>query len=346
MPTTDHVVVAPDGSLTLETSHGLIAEDLGWAWICEEFSGDALPTGLVRTSDRWWMGTTIGVLASEDGCEWALVDGPTGLVRAIHPDVGDPESLWLADGDSLWVRDGDGFALSAVTGVSVRDAAQLSTGATAVLGFDGDLPVLDVEGVRVELPDGSGNMEIAFVDDDDRVYVHLPTGSISTLYRVDGLDVEVLLEGTDLIADVAAWDGQVYAVQYLLGTAWSADDGASFGEPVGARLECLERGGGGLLGCPGSGDGTALAEATADDPDPAAWMWTSVLDFDQVQALECDASSTVAGVCDDLWVTVASEFGIAVDEPVPEEPDGCGCRHASPRMGLWLLPLLGLIRRR
>jgi hypothetical protein len=343
-PTTSEVVWAPDGSATLVTSHGTIAEDLGWAWVCEEVVGeDALSTGLARTSERWVMATTAGLIQSDTGCDWQSTDGPTGLTRGVVRDRSDDSVLWTADAAGLWRSDGGAFALEEAADLDIRDFAQLSDGRFALVGFDGDVPTMQLPSGLHALPTEYGSLSIAEIDSSDRVYVIATAGALSSLIRVDAEGAEVLLEATDNLADVTERDGQLYTVVYLLGTRWSSDDGATWADPAGARLECIEPSGAGVYGCPADGGLTALSFTLASDPDPASWAWTTELQFAEVIPATCGEADTFAAACEPLWEVVAGEFGIELD--VEPEPSGCGCRTSS-HGAAWAWCLWPVLRRR
>lgn len=354
-PSTSEVLFGAAGDVTLVTSHGVIAEDRGWTWFCEELVGELyFSTGVARTGDLWWMSTTSGVLASSDGCHWEERLSPSGLTSGVAADVGDPEWVWTGTHEGLWLSDGGEFALQTPTDFPLRDFAQLGDGRFALLGFDDVTPVLQIGAVRAELPVEAGGMKIIAVDSSDRVYVHFPLGQQSSLARVDDRGgVELLLDRVDYILDVAEADGELYAVVSLLGTMWSADDGETWSSPAGERLECLVSRDGGLYGCPGAGAGIALSFTEAASPNPAEWTWSSLLEFSEVEAAVCPVGSSVEATCDALWPTVAWEFGVeegSVDTGPLSEPasaGGCGCASSGSAGWLQLFPalLLGLRRR-
>ena len=68
-PSTGDVLLG-SGSVSLVTSHGLFAEDDGWAWICDEATGGDMAASAIRTPERWMVGTVTGLLTSSDGCQW------------------------------------------------------------------------------------------------------------------------------------------------------------------------------------------------------------------------------------------------------------------------------------
>ncbi|MCO4746623.1 MAG: hypothetical protein KC912_17645 [Proteobacteria bacterium] len=345
VPTTTEVLFGADGDLTLVTSHGLLAEDEGWAWICEEITGEeALSTGLARTPTRWVMATTSGLIESERGCDWDALAGPTGLTTGIFRDVDEEHVLWAGTSEGLWRSEGGAFSLEQPVDFSLRDAAQLPEGGFALLGFDGDAPVLELDGVLHALPLSSGSMSLLHIDEQARAYVKVPQGSASSLIRVDADGPVVLLEESDTIADVEVTHDVLYVVHYLLGTRWSEDDGATFEGPAGPRLECLEAREDGLYGCPADDSGVALAITTTEALAPDAWNWVEVVRFDEATPADCTADSDAAQTCDDLWPVVASEFGLDVDDPVADTA-ACGCSQTNAPSAFWVVAL-GLLRRR
>jgi hypothetical protein len=356
-PATYDVLLGAD-QVSLVTSHGFFAEDTGWAWICEEATDADVAASVLRTPQRWFVGTLYGLKTSLDGCEWSDDPGllDTYILRVMQ-DRHDPERVWAVTMTGLWVVDGLADArLERTIDFSVRHAGQADDGALLLVGFDGPEPIAQLGDQRIPLPAETGRIEVVNSDPAGRFYVRFPAGQTDRLVRVSEEGAEVLLEQTSLIRDVASLGSDLY-VLYSEGVSWSQDDGQTWSTPAGAPITCLRGGASGFYACPPPGATAALYYAPALEADPVSWPWESALDFVAVAPNACAAGSTVRNICPLIWQTVAEELGIVIESNVTDPAEtapptsGCAAHRASEgrvaSLLLWmLLSALMLSRRR
>ena len=356
-PPATYDVLLSSGDVTLVSSHGFFADDMGWAWICDEATDADVAASATRTSSRWFVGTLYGLKTSVDGCEW--VDDPglidTHILRVIA-DTQDPERVWIVTMDGLWVVDGlDDARLDWPAEFSLRHAGQRADGGLLLVGFDGPSPVAQLGAQRIPLPAETGRIEVLSADALGRFYLRFPAGMTDRLVRVSEAGAEVLIAQTELIRDVASLGDALY-VLYSSGVSWSADDGAQWAPPTGAPITCLRHGAEGVYACPPQGSGAALWHAPVLAPDPTGWPWDPALDFSAVAPHACAPGSTVRNICPLIWPIVSEELGILTEAPAgdtieaPIEPSGCGVggggRGAAPRWALGALLMLSTVWRR
>ena len=348
-PPATYDVLLSSGDVSLVTSHGFFADDMGWAWICDEATDADIAASTTRTSSRWFVGTLYGLKTSVDGCQWlddpGLID--THILR-VMADSQDPERVWVVTMDGLWTVDGlDDARLEWSAEFSLRHAGQRADGGLLLVGFDGPSPVAQLGAQRIPLPAETGRIEVMSADTSGRFYLRFPAGMTDRLVRVSEVGAEVLIARTDLIRDVASLGDALYVLTDA-GVSWSDDDGAHWAPPIGPPMTCLREGALGVYACPPKGSGAALWYAPVLEPDPTTWSWESALDFASVAPQTCALGSTVRNICPLIWPIVSEELGILPEGPsdatltAPIEASGCGV-GGSGRQGrkvLWVLVIL------
>lgn len=365
-PFTDLVVWGPDGLRTLATSHGLLFEDDGWGWVCEEVLGDAARSGLARTSEAWLLGSTHGVLRSTDGCDWSWNEELRGkVVGSLRVDPQDPDVVWVAGLEGLWRSDDHGVSFSLFTtpaeGASVRSAVIAADGTFYVLGFQGSDPTVWVGAgdawTSAVLPVSGGRLEAIGTDPLGRGYGRFPLGSGADQLLRFGRDgsVEDLLSSELNIAAFKATEQALYVSLRRGGVQVSTDDGESWASAAPDGVECLLEVDGTWFSCPEEGEAIALQTASAP-----IGPWTTELPFNQIGAPRCAAETTAGAACVEIWDIVVSELGLELpadteartdtDEGDPSAQGCTGCvaaggGGASPA-GALLGVLVGVLMRR
>ncbi len=348
-----------DGQRTILTSHGLLFEDSGWDWVCEEVVGYAFLTAAAHGDGGLLLGTTDGVLRSEDGCEWAALPELEGLLIGSLLPTPDGRT-WAVTEAGIWhAASEDDFAFASLPDDAVpRSGVLTDDGATLyVLGFLGATPTVWVgaaDGATLtwkhaaSLPVDVGRLVALGVDGEGRGYGRFPAASgTDQLLRFDEAgSVEVLLSTEAGISAFLADGDALYASVTGEGTRASLDDGATWSEPVGPALTCLLLDGDERIGCPADGSGAIWMTSDAAAVAPSDWAWTDEVLFAEVAGPRCISDDT-ADTCDPLWETVSAELGISDADTGGEEAEPTGCT-STPIGGGWLallLTSLGLRRR-
>ena len=335
----------------LDTTHGYV--DAGGQWICEEIAGDGGAVSVLRHDGRWLIATPTGAIHSDDGCAWSSVaelEGERGVGIAV--DRLDPSVTWIGTDRGLFAsREGGTFELDVSTLLSLRGFLQDSGGEFFLLGFDGDVPVVETPQTSAALPEQSGRLQFLGIDSGDRVYVRVQVGLSDHIYRVsaDGT-IEDLFGLTDLTIGFAERDGSLYLLRYGEGVLWSDDDGRSWSAPRGASLSCLVVHGDELWACPAEYGAVALLHSSSASADPDAWTWDTALSFEEITPLQCAADTAFDQACGPLWPEVEAEFALYAEAPEDEDdetvdPAVAGCRTAPPGGSLFLALLLLASRR-
>ena len=324
-PPSTHEVLVGSEHVSLVTSHGFFSEDSGWEWICEEATGADLAASATRTPNRWFVGTLTGLRTSAQGCDWANDPGLDGenILRVLQ-DVSEPTRVWVATRDAIWVVDGDQDAvLEMEPNLSVRHMGQRADGTLLLVGFDGPEPTAQLGVQKMVLPAQTGRIEVLSADGQGRFYVRFPAGSTDRLIRVGEDGAEVLIPTTDLIRDVMEVDGDLY-VLYSAGVSWSSDDGATWSDPRGDAITCLRESSDGFYACPPAKGPAALVHAATLGPDPASWVWETVVNFDEITNNTCSVGTTAGNVCPYLWRVAGEELGAIPPETDEEAIEGSG----------------------
>ncbi|MFT5679939.1 MAG: hypothetical protein ACI8RZ_000844 [Myxococcota bacterium] len=360
IPAGEGVLWDDEGQRTVVTSHGLLFEDGGWDWVCEEVVGYAFLTATAQTGAGWLLGSTDGVLHSEDGCDWQAIEALEGVLIGsllTTPDGG----VWAVTESGVWQGEGSDLEfVSLPDGAVLRSGVLTDDGGTLyVLGFLGATPTVWVGAVadstltwtgEATLPVDVGRLVALGVDPGGRGYGRFPAASgADQLLRFDAEGGVAVLRSTEAgISAFLATDTALYASVTGEGTLASLDDGATWSEPVGPPLTCLLLDGDVRIGCPADGSGAVWMTSDAAAVNPADWTWTEGLAFSDVAGPRCVDAAT-AEVCDPLWETVSVELGVSEgDTGSAEAVAPTGCTSAPGGWG-WLagmVSLLGLLRRR
>jgi hypothetical protein len=347
-PPSTHEVLVGSEHVSLVTSHGFFSEDTGWEWICEEATGADLAASATRTPNRWFVGTLTGLRTSAQGCDWAHDPGLEGEnILRVFQDVSEPHRVWIATRDAVWVVDGDQEAVLEVEpDLSVRHMGQRADGTLLLVGFDGPEPTALIGAQKIVLPAQTGRIEVLSSDAQGRFYVRFPAGATDRLIRVGEEGAEVLIPKTELIRDIAAIDDNLY-VLYGAGVSWSSDDGLTWSDPRGDAITCLRETSDGFYACPPAKGPAALVHAATLDPDPASWVWETVVNFDEVTTNTCAVGTTAGNVCPYLWPVVGEELGAIGGESVASaagsSSGGRGCATGTLDGASWLLIVLSYL---
>lgn len=354
-PFVDTVLWGAEGDRVISFTHGLLFEDGGWDWVCEELLGTALGTSVARTSRVLAFGTTAGVMVSEDGCDWTWNEQlAQQLTYGLQADPSDPDVLWVATLTGLWrsLDHGASFALHDSPGptASIRSFTLAGDGTVYVLGFDGSTPTLWVRGAEgwtsSALSVTGGRLEMLGVDAQHRAYASFPLGdgSDQLLRFTPDAGVSQLLTSASHIAAFEAADDLLVASLRGVGLVQSTDDGASWTEPAGAAVECLYERAGTWTLCPGIG--SLVAVQTATDP---LGPYSDELAYADLAGQRCTSGSFAAEQCGPLWPVVREQLGViageVVDSEPPPEASGCAGCTSGGGVGWWLLVPLFARRR-
>lgn len=383
-PNADQLVTDPGDPehLVLRATFGtLVSRDGGahWSWICEEavgYTGDPALTILQGGSMLLAFEDNVA-FSSAEGCSWRPV--PLAADRRFTLDVtrdaADPGRAWVlsasldasrrvsvldvdtAGGTSLTVV--DGFAPSTIEVALSRPERLYVAGLDA--DFKASLLVSDDRAQSWELrhiePHGTAAMYISAVD---------PTNPDVLYVRADELSVDSLLVSRDA---GLSWMEVLQVEGEMLGLALSPDGRrvAAGGPGVGLHvadtsdlqfratagspqsLRCLTWTARGLFACATENiDGWTLA-LSSDDGETFAPLWH----VQDLVPLECEASSSVGGVCPRTWLDIASRIGADLvpgesSDPAKDDascsalPAAAGAARASAAAACALGVLLGL----
>ncbi len=356
-PNADQLVTDPGNPehLVLRATFGtLVSRDGGahWSWICEEavgYTGDPALTILQGGSMLLAFEENVA-FSGDQGCAWSPV--PLAADRRFTLDVtrdaADPARAWVlsasldasrrvsvldvdtSGGSSLTVM--DGFAPSTI------EVALSRPERIYVAGLDDEyrasLLVSDDRGQSWQLrhiePHAAAPMYISAVD---------PTNPDVLYVRADELAADFLLVSRDA---GLSWTEALGVDGEMLGLALSPDGSrvAAGGPDVGLHvaasadlqfrtmdsppqsLRCLTWTARGLFACATESiDGWTLA-LSSDAGESFSPLWH----VQDLVPLECDASSSVGGICPRTWLDIASRIGAELvlgerPEPRPARDD-------------------------
>jgi hypothetical protein len=329
------------GQMTVSSSHGLLFEDGGWDWVCEEVFGSALQTGIVRTSEALVVGTTSGAVWSDTGCDWTWTPELIGqVIWDIAPDPSGSDGLWLATEDGLWWSDDHGahFAFHDTPNpeASIRSFVPLGDGHFAVLGFLHGQATAWWGGEDgwsgSPLPVTGGHLIALGSGESGNVYGRFPSANGSDeLLRIspDGNATRLLQTETSIGAFVAV-DGRVLVSVDGQGIIESTDHGAHWTLQTEQTVGCLVAHDDQIWACPT--DDTQTLWARSDGLDISEYAsWTMGPRFVEVSEPRC---ANELPQCNDLWPQVSEELGIeSLDTGVAAKAGmdngQCGCGSSA-----------------
>jgi hypothetical protein len=342
-PRSDALMWDSSGDMIVSSSHGLIFEDEGYSWVCDEVLGSAVPTEVIQSRDVLLTRSTQGVAFSKNGCDWTWSGGIDGLVVwDIATDIEDPEIVWSATEAGLWRSEDAGETFTPAgtpdPAASVRSFVQMPDMSWTVLGFVGGEPTAWLgstdDWLSVALPTEGGHLIALGSDDSGHAYARLPMASgTDRLVRLspDG-EVATLLETETSIDAFLSVDGSLLVSIQGMGLHVSTDLGQTWQTRGTEPTRCLTVHDGQLYGCPDD-PRRLMWSSTALDLLTEATDWTPGLGFDQVSGPRCDTLLT----CDMVWPQVQRELGlvVATDTGDTGEPSSapsdvhCGCSHGA-----------------
>ena len=352
-PRTDALLWDSDDSMIVSSSHGLIFEDEGYSWVCDEALGSAVPSEVVQSGDVLLMRSSQGVAHSTDGCQWTWSEGHDGqLIWDIATDIEDPQTVWSITEDGLWQSTDSGqrftFFGAPDSGASIRSFVQMPDMRWTVLGFVGAQPTawtgqMDDWQVAV-LPTTGGHLITLGTDDAGHAYARLPLASgADKLVRIspDG-QVTTLLETTRGIQAFLSVDDVLLISVRGEGLQLSTDLGQTWTSRGSEPTRCLTIHDDQLYGCPDD-ERRRMWSVTSMDLLSETTDWTAGPGFDEVSGPRCDDLLT----CEMVWEQVQRELGLVLATDTADTgqasdgPAGvrCGCSHGAAVVVLpwWLL---------
>gem|GEM_PF-5131204 len=342
-PRTHSLMWDASGNTIVSSSHGLIFEDDGYSWVCDEVLGTVAPSEVIQSNDNLLMRSTQGVAFSTDGCQWTWAEGSEGLVIwDIATDTVDPGTVWIATEDGLWrsTDAGESFTFSDTPNpsASIRSFVQMPDMSWTILGFLDGLPMAwrgtADDWQTIDLPARGGHLIALGTDDEGHAYARMPEASgADTLIGVapDG-DVSTLLDLDKRIDAFISLDGAILISVQDTGLQLSSDHGVTWESRGIEPTRCLIVHDEQLFGCPDDSE-RRMWSYTSLDLSTETTQWLPGPAFDRVSGQRCDASLS----CDMVWPQVQRELGLVEDldtgdtgHPTPDADDvRCGCSQGA-----------------
>jgi hypothetical protein len=329
--------------MTIVSSHGLLFEDEGWNWVCEELFGSTLPTDVVRTPASLLVGSTAGLVHSGNGCDWDWTPELIGtMVWKVAVDTNGSGRVWVATEAGLWWSDDHGstatFAYTPDSMASVRSFVQLGDNAFMVFGFVDDQATAwrqtEDGWLSTAIEANGGQLHGLGADSSGNVYGRFPVASgTDELIRIstDGEASRVLETNQSIGAFISVDDAIVVSIDGV-GTQVSTDAGDTW-TPTGEQtFQCLVSEDSYIWGCPSAGSDT-LWMRTTDDITSDDHQWETGPSFSTVSEPRCEDELPQ---CDAVWPQVAEELGLestdtgeatATRKP-KQTQSGCGSQAA------------------